>query len=509
MLYFLNDNFQENKSGIEHAQLKRLKLFKHFNQPAKIVTRQYSNEFAQVMAHAGVAPEDYVNLFDYFQEAVAVPSKAVTLADLHLNPKWQKKADGINYNFYQHGQRVMYVRRRDNAQKTIINQQIFDRFGKLVKVVWYDVRGFKSVEQLYDWNNRITTENYYTPTGRLALSKFNFKNQRDQDLVSYHLNFRGQDYHFNGLDELTSFFYDQIVVDPAINGGQKVGLIVDRVFEIGWAVLHMRRRVFRVMQLHNDQVINNDDILHSALNFNYDWGLKNAAAWDGIGVLTPHQEADVKARWKESKVYMVPSAIVPDEVLNAPRVDFASRQLHQVVVVARLSPEKQQDHLLKVWPKVLAAVPDAQLDLWGYANDKFDETLKQIVAEEGIEQSVHFRGYAERVPEIDQKAQLMVLPTRGEGLAMALVEALSYGLPVIANDVPYGPSDIVVDGHSGYLTENGNLDQLAAKIIELLRDQAKLARFSAGAYEDAHRYSEANIMAAYQTIINDLAGWQA
>ena len=92
----------------------------------------------------------------------------------------------------------MYVRRRDNAQKTIINQQIFDRFGKLVKVVWYDVRGFKSVEQLYDWNNRITTENYYAPTGRLALSKFHFKNQRDQDLVSYHLNFRGQDYHFNG-----------------------------------------------------------------------------------------------------------------------------------------------------------------------------------------------------------------------------------------------------------------------------------------------------------------------
>lgn len=57
MLYFLNDNFQENKSGIEHAQLKRLKLFKHFNQPAKIVTRQYSNEFAQVMAHAGVRPK--------------------------------------------------------------------------------------------------------------------------------------------------------------------------------------------------------------------------------------------------------------------------------------------------------------------------------------------------------------------------------------------------------------------------------------------------------------------
>ena len=504
MLYFLNDNFQENKSGIEHAEIKRLNLFKHFNQPAKIITRQYSNEFHQVMNNAGVDDHDFVNLFDYFQEAVLVKRKAVTMKDLHLNPKWKRKADGINYNFYDGNQRVMYVRRRDNAQKTIINQQIFDRFGKLVKVVWYDVRGFKSVEQLYDWNNRISAENYYTPSGRLAIVKTNFKNQRDKDLVSYQLNYQGQDYHFNGLEELTSFFYDQIVDDPKINNGEKVGLIVDRVFEIGWAVLHMQKRVFRVMQLHNDQLVDNDDILHSALNFNYDWGLNNAEAWDGIGVLTPHQQADVEARWTKSKVYMVPSAIVPDEVLNVPHVPFENRKLHQVVVVARLSPEKQQDHLLKVWPRILKAVPDAQLDLWGYANDNFDQTLKQIVKDEGIESSVHFRGYAEKVPEIDKQAQLMVLPTRGEGLAMALVEALSYGLPVIANDIKYGPSDIVVDGHSGYLTENENLDQLADRIIDLLTDQAKLKRFSAGAYEDAERYSEANIMKCYQAIIDDM-----
>lgn len=504
MLHFINENFQDNKSGIEHAQIKRLKLFKHFNQPAKIVTNRYSNELHRVMNEAGVADADFVNLFDYFQEAVDVEPKVVTIGDLHLDPKWKRENDGINYNYLQHGKRVMYVRRRNDAHKSIINQQIFDRFGKLVKVVWYDVRGFKSVEQLYDWNNGITTENYYTPTGRLALSKFNFKNVRDKALETYHLNYQGHDYFFDGLAPLTAFFYDQIVDDPAINAGQKVGLIVDRVFEVGWAVLHMKKRVFRVLQLHNDQLIDNNDILHSPLNYNYEWALNNAAAWDGISVLTPHQQKDVEARWTDSKIYMVPSAIVPDDVLNAPKVDFASREPGKVVVVARLSPEKQQDHLIKVWPRVLKAVPNADLDLWGYANDKFDEKLKQLVADLGLEKSVHFKGYAERVPEIDKNAQLMVLPTRGEGLAMALVEALSYGLPVIANDIKYGPSDIVVDGHSGYLTENGNLDQLADRVIDLLSNPAKLEKFSAGAYEDAHRYSEENIMKCYQEIIDDM-----
>lgn len=59
-------------------------------------------------------------------------------------------------------------------------------------------------------------------------------------------------------------------------------------------------------------------------------------------------------------------------------------------MVARLSPEKQQDHLLQAWPKILQQVPDAQLELWGYANDNFDQKLKAQVNAEQIENSVTF-----------------------------------------------------------------------------------------------------------------------
>ena len=64
MLFFLNDNIQHNKSGIEHAQIKRLHLFEMFDEPAKIVTRKYSNELHMVTAEAGIADEDFVNLFE-------------------------------------------------------------------------------------------------------------------------------------------------------------------------------------------------------------------------------------------------------------------------------------------------------------------------------------------------------------------------------------------------------------------------------------------------------------
>lgn len=84
--FFLNDNIQRNKSGIEHAQIKRLHLFEKYHQPAKIVTRQYSNELHLVTAEAGIDDRNFINLFDYFQEACEVPQRIFGLKIFRLTP---------------------------------------------------------------------------------------------------------------------------------------------------------------------------------------------------------------------------------------------------------------------------------------------------------------------------------------------------------------------------------------------------------------------------------------
>lgn len=291
MLFFLNDNIQHNKSGIEHAQIKRLHLFEMFDESAKIVTRKYSNELHMVTKEAGIADENFVNLFDYFQEARIFPQKDVTIKDIDIDPSWNRKADGINYNYYRNGNRIMYIRRRDDKEKHIINLQYFDHFGKLLKVSWYDNRGFISVEQVYDWDGNIATENYLRPDGTVAIQLEHQKNKRNKNVDTYHLfNYKGHDYQFANLDELTRFFYDELVTDPEITKGEPVGLVVDRAYEVGWSVLHMKHRVFRAMQLHNDHVNDNSDMLHSTLNYNYTWGLNHIKDWDGIITLTPQQQ---------------------------------------------------------------------------------------------------------------------------------------------------------------------------------------------------------------------------
>ena len=96
------------------------------------------------------------------------------------------------------------------------------------------------------------------------------------------------------------------------------------------------------------------------------------------------------------------------------------------------------------------------------------------------------------------------MPSRAEGLPLSLVEAQSHGLPIVANDIKYGPSDVIIDQQDGLLTKNGDIDGLAQAIISLLTDQERLAKMSASAYEDSKRYSEPNVMKLWNELVADM-----
>lgn len=66
MYFFYDDNIIFKKSGIEHAEIKRLKLFNEKHVPAKIITRALSLNLHDVIDDAGIYEDQFVNLFDFF-----------------------------------------------------------------------------------------------------------------------------------------------------------------------------------------------------------------------------------------------------------------------------------------------------------------------------------------------------------------------------------------------------------------------------------------------------------
>lgn len=146
-------------------------------------------------------------------------------------------------------------------------------------------------------------------------------------------------------------------------------------------------------------------------------------------------------------------------------------------VVARLDRVKGVDLLLQAWQSVVGRVPTARLLVAGEGPLR-DDLLAQL-ASSGAQDSVDFLGYREDVPRVLHAADLLVLPSRSEGMPLAALEALGCGLPVVAHAVG-GVPELVVDGTNGRLVPPRPA-ALAAALADVLSDDVQRERLARGA----------------------------
>lgn len=135
-----------------------------------------------------------------------------------------------------------------------------------------------------------------------------------------------------------------------------------------------------------------------------------------------------------------------------------------VIYMGRLTPEKRVDHLLRVWPDVSLAFPEAQLLIVG-AGVEEARLRTQSVSVPGVQ----FTGQVNDTSRYLQAADLFVLPSATEGLSNALLEAMATGLPVLATSVG-GTPDVISHAVNGYLIPPDDLHALKIGLMDLLAD---------------------------------------
>ena len=106
-----------------------------------------------------------------------------------------------------------------------------------------------------------------------------------------------------------------------------------------------------------------------------------------------------------------------------------------------------------------------------------EQALMDYAKKLRIENSIEWKGFSEKPFELlrDEGVTALLLTSRFEGLPTVLIEAISYGIPVIASNCPTGPSDIVINGVNGYLYEPGNLKDFVEKLRGLATGDLKVA----------------------------------
>jgi glycosyltransferase involved in cell wall biosynthesis len=141
-------------------------------------------------------------------------------------------------------------------------------------------------------------------------------------------------------------------------------------------------------------------------------------------------------------------------------------------LVARLNEIKRQDLLLRAFVRVRARYPAAHLLLVGDGPTR--SLLEELVSELGIASSVHFAGYQAEPHRYLQAMDVFVLPSRLEGMPLAILEAWAARLPVIASRVG-GVPKLVTDGVTGLLFDSGDQPALEAALLRVFGD-AELGR---------------------------------
>ena len=132
-----------------------------------------------------------------------------------------------------------------------------------------------------------------------------------------------------------------------------------------------------------------------------------------------------------------------------------------------------------------------------------EQKLKKKCSVLDLEDVIRFNGWThgEQKWQLMLESQLLVLPSYNEGLPMAVLEAMSYGLPIVASDVG-DMSAAVQEGVNGYLISPGNPDQISEAINKILsKKQSEWTSLSTMSRIIAEeKFSDSNYMASFLNI---------
>lgn len=219
-----------------------------------------------------------------------------------------------------------------------------------------------------------------------------------------------------------------------------------------------------------------------------------ADRFDGVLWLTPSQRDDVERRFGAQRLrsFVVPH---PAPVVSAPSDPVSGR----IVILNSLIPRKRVDHVLRALPAARAAVPAAHLFVYG--DGASGAELRALATELGVEDAVKWIGHvADPETQAWASADVLVLASTNEGQPLVVLEALAAGVPVVAYDMPYGPRDTLAHG-GGVLVPDGDIDALAAALIDVLSDRERRAELSASGRAAAAAMDAAASMRALGTAV--------
>lgn len=261
----------------------------------------------------------------------------------------------------------------------------------------------------------------------------------------------------------------------------------------GFLVPFIDNKVYKVREIHfnkKSRIIQhkNSKLLKKLLIYYFD-KIENfiVRKYDKLVVLTKEDQLN----WMHSDIEVINNC----KTLKTLEVSKLDNKI--AIAIGRLDYQKGFDLLIEAWK--LIKNEEWKLEIYGDGPEK--EKLLLKIKKLKLENKIFLKGTTKNIEKKLLESSIYILSSRHEGLPLVLLEAMECGLPLVSFECPCGPKDIIIHEKSGFLVENGNIDELANKVEELMNSFKLRKVLGERAKLESEKYSLEIIMKKWQNLI--------
>jgi N-acetyl-alpha-D-glucosaminyl L-malate synthase BshA len=200
-------------------------------------------------------------------------------------------------------------------------------------------------------------------------------------------------------------------------------------------------------------------------------------------------------------IHVIPNFIELDKIRNESLIScqrsvMAGKDERIVTHISNFRKVKRIPDIIKIFFKIQEKIP-AKLMMVGDGPEK--ERAERLCFELGIQDKVIFFGNSNEIDQILSYSDLFLLPSETESFGLAALEAMAWSVPVISSNSG-GLPEVNFDGVSGYLSNVGDIESMAANALKILSDDTTLSEFRARALSVAQQFDIKNILPRYEEL---------
>ncbi|MFP2995857.1 N-acetyl-alpha-D-glucosaminyl L-malate synthase BshA [Spongiivirga sp. MCCC 1A20706] len=175
---------------------------------------------------------------------------------------------------------------------------------------------------------------------------------------------------------------------------------------------------------------------------------------------------------------------------------LAGEEERIVTHISNFRKVKRISDIIRIFYRIQQELP-ARLMMVGEGPEK--EGAEKLSEELGIADKVIFLGNSEEIDKLLCFSDLFLLPSETESFGLAALEAMINKTPVISSNTG-GIPEVNINGISGYLSDVGNVEEMANNAIKILKDPAVLEKFKSNALTEAKKFDISHIVPIYEEI---------